>query len=516
MKARTLALASIAVLGAATQGCGGGAADTGAAAPPKVVASAAAPPAVPVAPPRVTPDAPFRDKAPGPDGSVTFTAPKVASFKLKNGLRVLFVERHELPIVSVRVAVKGGAGDYPELKPGLASAMGSMLEQGAGQRTALQISDDYEAIGAAHAAGVDWDSAFATIKVLSQHLEEGLAILSDVVERPTFPEDEINRFRDRRSGGLVQDRKNPGVMVSNAIAATVFGRQHPYGHSLVGKDDDLKALKRDALQKAYGEIFSAKNATLIVAGDVTKDDLQPKLEKAFGSWKSSGGPAPRAPIAPKENEKDPRLVVVDFPGSTQSQVYLAQVGVPFSTPDRDAISVLNAILGGTFGSRINMNLREKNGYTYGARTRFGLLRGAGSFTAGGAMKTEATAPAIKELFNEIAAIRDREVTAEELSAAKEQLKLAMPSRFETVGDITGALEDLAVYDLPLDDFDKRVARIEAVSAADVKRIATQLLHPKTMKVVVVGDKSRIQGELEPLNLGAVDQRDPYGDALKAQ
>lgn len=161
-----------------------------------------------------------------------------------------------------------------------------------------------------------------------------------------------------------------------------------------------------------------------------------------------------------------------------------------------------------------MNLREKNGYTYGARSRFGMYRGAGSFTAGGAMKTEATVPAVRELFTELAAIRDRDVTAEELSAAKEQIKLTMPARFETVSDVTAALEDLAVYDLPLDDFAKRVARVEAVTAADVKRVASSILHPKTMKVVIVGDRAKISGELESLNLGAPDVRDPYGDPLK--
>lgn len=475
--------------------------------PPKV--AEAPPPA-----PRITPDAPFRAKAPAPDGEVTFVAPKVQAFKLKNGVRVLFVERRELPIVSVRVVVKGGAGDYAALKPGVASFMGAMLEQGAGKRNALQISDDYEAIGAAHGAGLDWDSGFATFKVLSQHLEAALGILGDIVMQPTFPEDEVSRMRDRRLGALVQDRKNPGAMAGNAISATVFGRQHPYGHSMIGREDDVKAIKREALLKAYREIFSPKNATVIVAGDVTQADLQPKLEKAFGGWKNAGGPAPKAPPTPKENDKDPRLVVVDLPGATQSQVFLAQPGVPFSTPDRDAIQVMNAILGGTFGSRINMNLRERNAYTYGARTRFGLLRGAGSFTAGGAMKTETTIPAIRELFNEVGAMRDREVSAEELSNAKEQLKLAMPARFETVGEVTAALEDLAVYDLPLDDFDKRIARIEAVTAPDVKRVASSILKPKTMKVVVVGDKSKILSELDQLKLGALDQRDPYGDPIK--
>jgi zinc protease len=498
------------VLGVAA--CGGAPSEPPTALPPQPLA----PPvraAETAPPPRITPDAPFREKAPAADGSVAFAPPKVESFKLKNGVRVLFVERHDLPIVSVRVVAKGGAGDY-DFKPGVASFMGAMLEQGAGKRSALDISDDYEAIGAQHSAGVDWDSGYVAVKVLGQHIDKALEILSDIALRPTFPDGEVDRLRDRRLGGLVQDKKNPGAMAANSIAATVFGRKHPYGHSMTGREDDVKAVKRDALLNAYKLVFSRPNATIVVAGDVTKSDLQSKLEKAFGDWKATGGAAPKAPAAPKENEKEPRLVFVDLPSSTQSQVYLAQPGIPFGSKDRDAVQVMNAILGGTFGSRINMNLREDKAITYGARSRFGLLRGAGSFTAGGSMVSDATATSVHELFNEVNRIRDAEVSESEIAAAKDQLKLALPGRFETVSEITGALEDLAVYDLPLDDFSKRVARIDAVTIADVKRVAASILKPKTMKVVIVGDKTKLGSTLDPLNLGPMDIRDAFGDTTK--
>ncbi len=465
-------------------------------------------------PPRVTPDAAFRDAVPEPSGTVAFSPPKIESFSLKNGVRVLYVERHELPIVSIRVVVKGGAGDDAVAKPGVMSFMGAMLEQGAGARNALQISDDYEAIGAQHGASVEWDSAGTSVKVLPRHLDQALAILGDVIEKPTFPEAEIARLKARRIAGLQQEKNSPGAMASNAVAAVVYGRAHPYGHALIGLEEDVKKITRDDLTKAYARSFSPKSTTIIVAGDVTKEALTSKLEATFGAWKGGGprGPSP-ALAASKVKADAPRLILVDRPGAPQSQVVLTEQGVAMSTPDRDALNVANAILGGMFSSRINMNLREAHAYTYGAYSRFSFRHGAGPFTAGGAIVAEKTAPAIGELFVELASSRDKEATADELANAKENLKLALPGRFETVTDVTNALSDIAVYDLPLDEYATRVKRIDAVTAADVKRVAAAHLHPSAVRVIVVGDRAKLEPTLEVLHLGPPEIRDAYGDLI---
>jgi zinc protease len=473
-----------------------------------------APMAQPAEPLRTTPDAAFRDAVPEPSGTVSFAAPKIESFTLKNGTRVLYVARHELPIVSVRVVVTRGAGDDGVAKPGVMSFMGAMLEQGAGARNALQISDDYEAIGAQHGASVEWDSAGSSVKVLPRHLDAALAILGDVIQKPTFPEAEIARLKARRLAGLAQEKNSPGAMASNAVAAVVYGRAHPYGHSLVGREEDVKKITRDDLTKAYERSFAPKNTTIIVAGDVTKEVLAPKLEATFGSWKANAGRSPSAALALAKVKVDaPRLVLVDRPGAPQSQVILAEQGVAMSTPDRDALNVANAILGGMFSSRINMNLREAHAYTYGAYSRFSFRHGAGPFTAGGAVVADKTAPAIHELFVELAASRDTEATVDELANAKENLKLALPGRFETVTDVTNALSDIAVYDLPLDEFATRVKRIDAVTAADVKRVAAAHLHPSAVRVIVVGDRAKLESSLEVLHLGAPEIRDAFGDPI---
>lgn len=504
-------IAVAALLLAALVACGG---ETPPPAPPLPPAPSARPTASAGEGPRETPDAPFRASAPPPDGQVTFVAPKVQDFALKNGLRVLLIERHDLPIVSVRLVVTAGAGDV-DARPGALSFLGGLLEQGTKKRTALQISDDYEAIGAQHGAWIDWDSGSVAMKVLADRLDAGLEILSDVVTNATLPDAEIERLRARRVAAIQAERSSPGAAASNNVAAALFGRASPYGHSLSGEEADAKKLTRAELLRAYQRLFAPQNAALVVAGDVSKDALAPKLETAFGAWKKTGAPiGHKGPAAPAKAAASKRIVVVDRAGA-QSQVQVVRLGVPHATKDRDRIVVMNAILGGMFSSRINMNLREKHAYTYGARSYFGMRHGVGPFSAGASVFADKTVPAIKEIFAELAALRRDGPTEDELALAKESLRLAMPGRFETVSEVTSAVADLAVYDLPLDEYEKRPARIDAVTAADVKRVAAELLDDKAMTVVVVGDKAKLASELETLGLGPFEERDPFGDPVTA-
>ena len=481
--------------------------------PPRVVPPLPpAPPAIAVEPPRVTPDAPFRAHAPAAGPAVAFVPPAIQAFTLKNGLRVLLVERHDLPIVSVRVVVKAGAGDAPSQPPGLVSFMGTMLEQGTKTRTALEVNDQYEAIGAVHGAWVDWDSGGASVKVTPDKLDAALDLLGDVLLHPAFPDSEIERLKARRLASIRQEKNNPGTMGSNAIAASLYGRSHPYGHSLSGQEKDVATLTRAELVKAHAALFASSRTQIVVAGDVTKDALRKKLEPAFGTWRTAGG-AIVPPKAPPPQKGEARVVWVDKPGAPQSVVRLAEVGVPRSTPDRDAIQVMNAILGGMFSSRINLNLREAHAYTYGASSSFQMRHGPGHFSAGGNIVADKTAPAVVELFKELRAIREKPVSDEELENAKQNIEAAMPGRFETVFEVTSALADLVVYDLPLDEYATRPARIEKITADDVQKAARAHLHPDAVKVVVVGDRAAVEPSLETLHLGAVDDRDAYGDPL---
>jgi zinc protease len=233
------------------------------------------------------------------------------------------------------------------------------------------------------------------------------------------------------------------------------------------------------------------------------------LDARFGAWK--GGGAPRVPVPPAPPGSKARVVLVDAPGAAQSQVFVATEGVSQGSPDRIALGVMNLILGGMFSSRINLELRENRAYTYGAHSRFSMRHGAGAFTAGGAMFADHTADAAKELVSQVERMRDRPVTDEELADAKESAKLALPARFEGVDAVTGAMQDLVVYGLPLDEYATRSARIDAVTAADVQRVAKKWLHPDKLRIVVTGDRAKVEKGLAAL--GAIEIRDAYGDPL---
>jgi zinc protease len=441
---------------------------------------------------------------------VTWTPPRVDSWTLKSGVRVLFVERHDLPIVSVRVVTGAGAGDVTGERPGAVSFTGALLEDGAGTRSAIAISDEYESLGASHGVSCDWDSCAASVKVLASRLGPALDVLADVVLRPTFPDAEIDRLRKRWLAGIQQEQSSPPKMEQNALAAAVFGREHPYGHSIGGQTADIEKLSRAEIERAYKKVFQPRSTTIVVAGDVKADDLKALLEARFGGWK--GGAAARAPVPHVAAKAPQKVVVVDVPGAVQSQVYLAEEAAPFSAADRIPLSVMNLILGGMFTSRINLDLREAKAFTYGAHSRFSMRHGAGPFTAGGPIFADHTIEATKALKEQVERIRTSPVTAEELADAKEHAKLALPARFETVEEVTGALEDLAVYGLPLDEYAQRAARIDAVTVADVQRVASKWLRPEAMRIVIAGDRTKLEHGLS--ELGTVEPRDAYGDPVK--
>jgi len=460
--------------------------------------------------PRETPDAPFRDRVPEPGPPVVFRPPQIEAFALKSGVRVLFVERHELPLVSLRVVARSGAGDLG-LRPGEASFLGAMIEQGTDTRSALEISDSFLAMGASHACWVDWDAGQIAIESLVSQLDRAIPLLADLAAHASFPQPEIDRLSARWAASIHASSASAPTEAVNATAAALYGRAHPYGRSLYGNADDVAHVKRDELVKAWRRLFEPTNVTIVVAGDVTKDALAEKLNAAFGVWgsRASAGHAPLPPPRPLAA----RLVLVDRPGASQSQVAIAEVGLPFAAPDRDAVAVMNAILGGMFSSHVNLNLREAHAYTYDARTRFEGRRGPGPFTAGGAIAAKDTGPAIGELIHEIDVMQTTDVSPDELADAKENLVRGLPARFETLTDATGAIADLAIYDLPLDEYATRATKLAAVTVADVRKAAQAHLHPAREKVVVVGDRRVVEPTLAGLKLGEPAVLDPYGDPI---
>jgi len=459
------------------------------------------------APAGTTPDAEFRKAVPAPGPDVVFVPPNIQEARLSNGVRVLLVERHELPIVAVQIVADRGAD---QSSPGVGGFVGGMLLAGTKTRPALQLSDELERLGASYGAGVDFDGSVVRGQCLSPKLASMLTILADVVQNPAFAKDEIERERSRRLTALAQENDRPANLLANTVSSTLYPAGHPYASTLLGDEAALKKTSQADLVRFHAATFLPDHTTVAVAGDITKDKAVAEIERALGAWK---GKAPKAaPVAepPAVGAKDPRVVLVDRPGATQSNVSVALPGVPRSTKDFDAILVMNTILGGQFSSRLNMNLREAHAYTYGARSGFDFRHGPGPFTAGGAIFAAKTDAAVKEILTEVDRIRRDPVSEEELADAKASLIKQLPARFETAGETAGTLAGLAIYGLPLDEFATRPARFAKVTRDDVKRVAEAYLKPERIRVVVVGDLAVIKEGLGSVGLGAPVIKTPPG------
>lgn len=479
----------------------------GPAADPLPVVAPIAPPIAHREAPRVTPDAPFRAQAPAADGKLAFKPPTFRKTALRNGIPVYYAPKPDVPLVSVHLVARGGA-DELGARSGLGSMLGAMLEQGTKDLSAIAISDKFEELGAQHSSYVGWSSSGLSVTVPKGQLPAALELLAQLALDSTFPEAELERLRSRRLAALAAEQSNPAAAFGNVSSASVFGKGHPYGSPLGGLEKDVKAITRAELQRAYKQIFAKGRLAVAVAGDVDEGGMQPLLERAFGKL-TGGKSAPKAPADPQLPKH--AIAMVDKAGP-QAQIGVVGLGVPATSKDRIVLSLLNTILGGPFSSRVNMNLREKHAYTYGARSDYAQRAGSGPFTVRAAVVADKTVPALKELLSEVARMRTTDVTPEELRTAKDYSILTLPARFETTDDLARAATELHVYDWPLDEYATRAARYEAVTVADVRRVAETFLDPKRWRVVIVGD-GKLAPELAGLEQGAVESYDAYGALL---
>jgi zinc protease len=473
----------------------------------------------PTAPPKPEPSTtkvdskePWRATAPaaGPAPKVSLPTPK--RFELPNGLAVYYVESHNLPLVSANLVFRSGSAADPTDLPGLAGFTSSMLDEGTATRTALQIADEVHALGASLGTGSMTDGSNANVRSLKQTAARSLVVLSDVVLNPAFPEKEIDRIRNDRLTALMQQRDQPWPTASRVMNACLFGPTHPYGHVSLGTEDALKKISRDNLVQFYQANFSPKNTALIMVGDVTETEARKLATDAFGTWK--GGDAATV-VPPTGTTVDSRVVIVDKPGSKQSVVLAGQMGVKRSDPDYEKLDLMNTVLGGLFSSRINLNLREDKGYSYGAFSFVGQNRGVGPLMAGAAVRSDATGPSVEEILKEVTKLKDAGVTAEELRLAKESTTRPLPANFETTASTAGTLASLYMYDLPLDYYQTLPTRVDAITAADVQAVAKKYLVPERMLVVVVGDRSLVEPQITKLHLGTVAFRDADGKEVAA-
>lgn len=442
----------------------------------------------------------------------TLHLPPITTRQLPNGLKVVVVERHELPIADVILELRtGGEADAPG-KIGTAALTSAVLTEGTTSRNALQIADQAAFLGVRLNANSGWDQSTVSLHTPTAQLDSAMALLADVALHPAFPPADLERVRKVRLTALQQLRDRGPAIADRAFAFALYGDQHPYGRPLAGTEASVASITRDDLQRFYSAYYRPNNATLLVVGDVRPDDVERRAQALFGNWQRAD--VPGVTVSVPSVAKGPTLILIDKPGAAQSSFRLGGIGAPRSTSDYFALQVLNTILGGSFTSRLNLNLRETHGYTYGASSGFSLRRGAGPFTAAAEIVTAKTDSALIEFTKELRAIRDTVPTAE-LAKAKRYLQLGLPENFETTGSIAGQMLPLITYGIPLEFYDTAVQNIEAVTQADVQRVARQYVNPDNITVVVVGDRKVIEPGLRALKPGEIvvrDVRDVLGSA----
>ena len=444
-------------------------------------------------------DEAWRAKAPAAGPAPKLVLPVPAVFKLGNGLTVYLVERHKLPLLSAVLEITGGDAVNPADKPGLASFTAAMLTEGTTKMTSLEFAAAVEQLGANVSSEAGDDSSTVGLQTLTKNDEAAFGLFADAALRPAFAADEIERVRTSRVTTLLQQKDSPRAMAVKIIGHVLYG-DAPYGYIPLGTEAANKAIAREDLTGLWKKTFVPSGAALVLAGDLTEAQARALAEKYFGTWKGENFTAavPATPAAPS-----PGVYVSDRPGSPQTTLLAVGVGTSRSTPDYVPLTVMNTVLGGLFSSRLNMNLREKHGYTYGGRSVFDFRRGAGYFWAGGSIRTDATGPATQEIFSELNRMRDTEVSADELKLAKDNYSQSLVGRFQTMDQLAGTFGALHVYGLPADYYEKLPAAIEVVGAADVHRVAQTYIDPAHMFVVAVGDRAKIEPELTKLNVGAV-------------
>lgn len=433
---------------------------------------------------------------PKPGPNPTFALPSIEKTKLANGLNVWIVKQNELPIVSMNLVLNTGGTLDPADRSGVSSFTANMLNQGTKTRSANDIANQLQSIGASVNAGAGWDSTTVAMQTLTKNLDQALGIYADVVTKPSFPSAEFESNRRRLLGQLFQRRSNP-TAVSDVVYNKVLYGDQPYGRALTGDEKSVKALSRDDLANFYSANYRPTGNTLIVVGDVESKTLIPQLEKAFSGWKSGDVKSPTMPSSAMMGK--PGIYFVDKPGAAQSSISIGQVAIDRNTPDFFALQVMNSILGGGGSARLFMNLREDKGYTYGAYSRFTFRKGAGPFAASAEVQTGSTKESIVEFMKELNGIRGTiPIGNGELENNKQSLIRRFPSAFETVGQISGQLSNLVVYGLPDNYFNDYITSVNAVTIADVNRVANKYLDPSKMSIVIVGDRKMVEPGLKEL------------------
>jgi zinc protease len=469
--------------------------------PPRATpASAGAPSASPVAGQsdgRMAEES-WRDTVPAAGPNPLFELPTPVRFRLANGLTVLLAPDHSLPIVAASVVVLAGTRANPVDRPGLAAFTAAMLQEGTTRRGAAAVADAAAQVGANLAVRSTHEAAILSLTVRSANLHPSLDLLSDLVRHPRFDPDDVERVRKLRDGRLTQRQSDPAQRSLDALLTALYGPHQADGFSDEGTRAGNAAISTADLRGFWAAHFMPQTTALLLAGDVTASEAHAIASRYFGDWRSSATP----PRASRQVAFEPgrRILLVDQPGARQSTIRVGVPGVPRTTPDYVALEVMNDVFGGLFSSRLDTNLRETHGYTYGANSSFHYGIEPGYFSSATQVRSDVTVPALLELLHEQARLQSDPPTAAELALAESAFAQSLATLFATPESVSGALAELYLYALPEDYYRSLAAKARTVTAGEVSALAARLLDPTSMKVVVVGDRTRLAPALEAAGL----------------
>ncbi len=448
-----------------------------------------------------------KNRAPVSKDLLKVTLPRATEATLSNGLTVLIMENHRLPMISLQYNISAAGPLFePSNTPGLASITAQMLREGTKTKTSVQIAEQAAQLGAEISASAGFGSSATLINAsgLSDNFDQWLALTNDILLNPNFPADELNRLKQRLKAQLRQQRANPNFLSSERFSKAVYG-SHP-ASVVAATNESIDAITPEMLAKWHQEKYTPQNAILGITGDVKATEVVPKLERALAGWKKTElrEVLPRNPtVVPSK-----KVLLVDRPGSVQTTVVLGNIAIDRRDPDYIPLTVANHLLGGGPAARLFLNLREEKGYTYGVYSSFTALKYPGPWRAGGDVRTEVTAGAMTEFLKEFQRIRDEKVPTTELDEAKRAIVAGFALSLERPTELLGYAIVRKIYGFPPDYWDTYPAQVMAVTADDIQRVARKYINPENLQVVAVGDVSKIKPVME--KYGPVEVYDAEG------
>jgi zinc protease len=457
-----------------------------------------------------------RSKLPAPGEAPEIKFPAFQRTNLANGLNIVLAERHSTPLVSFNLLVDAGSAADQFATPGTARLAMDMLDEGTTKRTALDISEELSTLGANLSTGSDLDTSTVHLSTLKSTLDRALDIYSDVILNPSFPEADFKRLQRQRIAGIQREKTEPTSMALRTFPGLLYGKNHAYANPMTGSgtEESVTKLTPVDMRKFHDTWFKPRNATLIIVGDTTMNEIVPKLEKQFGTWKGNGD-IPKKNIGNVEQQKKTAVYLIDRPGSIQSVIFAGHVAPPKNNPDEIPIETMNSILGGSFTSRINMNLREDKHWAYGAHTFMSAARGQRPFIAYAPVQTDKTKESMVEMDKELRGILGkRPITSEELEKAQKNLTLTLPGRWETNDKVASSISEIVRFGLPEDYFKTYPDKVRALNLDQVSKAADEVVHPDQLIWVVVGDRSKVEPEIRELGWGDIQLMDADGNLIK--